>query len=243
MFEQAEFEVRCEWGQQGIERLAPSSDVVVIVDVLSFSTCVDLATSQGATVFPYRWKDASAVAFAKSVQAEVAAPRGSHAYSLSPASLLRIEPGTRLVLPSPNGATLSLATAGVPTLAGCLRNSRAIAEAAQQYGSRISVIPAGEQWPDGSLRPAWEDLIGAGAVISHLDGKFSGKLSPEARLAVDAYRGVRHLPRLIQQCGSGQELLERGFGSDVALAAAIDVSTCIPTLVNEAYVDASQAKY
>lgn len=31
-FDQAEFEVRCEWGEKGVLQLAPISDVVVIND-------------------------------------------------------------------------------------------------------------------------------------------------------------------------------------------------------------------
>lgn len=65
-FDQAEFEVRCEWGEKGVAQLAPISDVVVIIDVLSFSTCIDIANSRGAIVFPYQWKDESAQTFAQS---------------------------------------------------------------------------------------------------------------------------------------------------------------------------------
>jgi 2-phosphosulfolactate phosphatase len=35
----AEFDIRFEWGLQGVLQLAPISDVVIIVDVLSFSAC------------------------------------------------------------------------------------------------------------------------------------------------------------------------------------------------------------
>jgi 2-phosphosulfolactate phosphatase len=233
-FDQADSEVRCEWGEKGISQLAPISDVVVIIDVLSFSTCIDIANSRGAIVFPYQWKDESARAFAQSVDAEVAENRSDSRYSLSPASLLAINSGTRLVLPSPNGSSLSLATAGTPTLTGCLRNCRAVALATMSYGQRIAVVPAGEKWHDGSLRPSFEDFIGAGAVISYL----GGKLSPEAQLANKAYQGVRQsLKHLIKQCGSGQELIERGFERDVDLASEINVSDCVPTLVNGAYAN------
>src|SRR4051812_27993829 len=104
---QSQFDIRCEWGKRGVETLAPISDVVVIVDVLSFCTCVDIATTRGAIVFPFGWKDERAKAFAAEKQAHLALARGADGYSLSPASLLSIEAGTRLVLPSPNGSALT----------------------------------------------------------------------------------------------------------------------------------------
>ena len=47
--------------------LAPA-DVTIVVDVLSFSTCVDVATARGAAILPYSWSDwndPSAAEFAK----------------------------------------------------------------------------------------------------------------------------------------------------------------------------------
>src|SRR5436305_1796168 len=152
--DQSHFDVRCEWGEAGVRALGPTSDVVVIVDVLSFSTSVDVATARGATVYPYRFKDDSAVQFARSVGAILAVERDAAGLSLSAASLMKIEPGTRLVLPSQNGATLTLMTQGKPTLAGALRNCRAVAIAAARMGRRIVIVPAGERWEDGTLRPA-----------------------------------------------------------------------------------------
>jgi phosphosulfolactate phosphohydrolase-like enzyme len=40
--------------------------------------------------------------------------------------------------------------------------------------------------PDGSLRPALEDLLGVGAIIHHL----GLPCSPEAHVARDAYRAA-----------------------------------------------------
>ncbi|URD51576.1 hypothetical protein M5J74_06200 [Chroococcidiopsis sp. CCNUC1] len=72
IFNQSEFDLRCEWGIGGVMQLAPISDVVVIVDVLSFSTCVEIATNRGAIIFPYRWQDDTAIAYAQSVNATLA---------------------------------------------------------------------------------------------------------------------------------------------------------------------------
>lgn len=226
-------QVRCEWGEHGVATLAPGCDVVIIVDVLSFTTCVDVATAREAIVYPLRYRDGDAECFAKELGALVARPRGRRGYSLSPTSLLEIPEGTRLVLPSPNGSTLSLATGDTATMAGCLRNAEAVARATSALGTTIAVIPAGERWPDGSLRPAIEDWIGAGAIIEHLDGT----LSPEATAARDTFRSV--LPDLestIRGCASGRELTEIGYAGDVALAAAYRCSRCVPRLINDAFV-------
>jgi 2-phosphosulfolactate phosphatase len=233
LFEQSAFDVRCEWGEQGVARLAPISDAVIIVDVLSFSTAVEIATVRGARVFPYHWRDERAAQFAASMKAELARPGFvGPGHTLSPSSLLNIPNGARLVLPSPNGSTLSTGTGQTPTLTGCWRNSRAVARAAQAYGSRMAVIPAGERWPDGSLRPAWEDWVGAGAILAHLPGR----RSPEAEAAIAAFESAQpRLAEMLRQCGSGQELIQRGREPDVTLAAELNVSECAPILRDGAY--------
>lgn len=233
MIDQSEFEIRCEWGAQGLAQLAPVSDVVVIVDVLSFSTAVDIATARGAQVYPYRFYDASAKMFADSIGAILAgAKRSAAQYTLSPQSLETIPHDARLVLPSPNGATLTLATGETPTLTGCLRNASAVAYAARAFGKRIAIIPAGEQWSDGTLRPALEDWLGAGAILDELDGNFS----PEARAARTAFRELVHdLSAVLHNCSSGKELVAQGFARDIELAAAWNTSTTAPRFRGSAY--------
>jgi 2-phosphosulfolactate phosphatase len=232
IFDQSEYDVRCEWGERGVSILAPISDVVIVVDVLSFSTALDIATGRNALVHPYRWHDETVHEFAASVGAEVAGKSNSNGHSLSPSSLVDLPFGTRLVLPSPNGSTLSLLAGPTPILAGCLRNCRAVAESAMKKGQKISVIPAGEKWEDGSLRPCLEDLLGAGAVISQL----RGRTSPEAAAAVGAFANAA--PNMVERlagCGSGKEKIHRGEENDIKLAAGINVSTCVPVLHNGAF--------
>jgi 2-phosphosulfolactate phosphatase len=238
-YDQAEFDIRCEWGLQGVEALAPISDVLVIVDILSFSTAIDIATGRGAKVFPYRWKDTSAKDFALSVGAELAsATREKGPWSLSPASLLSLPPGTQLVLPSPNGSALSLATGNTPTLAGCFRNARAVAEECHRRGRRISIISAGEKWSDGSLRPSLEDWLGAGAIIGFLEGS----LSPEAETAKEAFLWAKgFLREKMRLCSSGKELITRGFETDIDIATQFNVSNNVPILTAGCYVSANES--
>jgi 2-phosphosulfolactate phosphatase len=235
---QVEYEVRCEWGLEGITALVPDSDVMIIVDVISFSTCVTLAAERGAWVFPYRWKDERSEIFAGMVGAILATasrtdPTG---FSLAPSSMLRLPPEARVVLPSPNGATLSLATSGCCTFTACLRNAQAVAAAAQKLGSRVSIIPAGERWRGGGLRLALEDWIGAGAIIHHLPGR----RSPEAAAAEALFE--QYAPRLgevLLACSSGKEAAARGSPYDVELAAQVNCSRCVPQLIDGSYRDVS----
>jgi 2-phosphosulfolactate phosphatase len=204
--------------------------------VLSFSTAVDIAVSRGAKVYPCRWQDASAHEYARSVSATVADHDNPWGFSLSPASLLAVNKDTRLVLPSPNGAGLSLDAGSDIILCGCLRNCEAVADCAQEGGLKIVVIPAGERWPDGSLRPALEDLLGAG-IISFL----TGKKSPEALLAQSSFQALRHdLLANLMQCASGLELRDKGREQDVKIAAQINVGGSAPMLVDGAFVDHRQ---
>jgi 2-phosphosulfolactate phosphatase len=236
---QAAYDVRFEWGADGLAAVGPGSDAIVLVDVLSFGTCVDVAAARGAFVLPYPRSDESAERYARDRQALLAAGErlAAGAYSLSPQSLLAIPAGTRLVLPSPNGSALSLRAAGpAAVLSACLRNSEAVARTAGGVGRSVAVVACGERWQGGGLRPCLEDLIGAGAVIRSLPGA----RSPEARSAVAAYEGARaDLPAVLRGCASGRQLIERGFACDVEIAAEWDVSGAVPRLVGDAFVDAA----
>ncbi|WP_232295037.1 2-phosphosulfolactate phosphatase [Parafrankia sp. EUN1f] len=251
---QREYPLRFGWGGEDLAVLARAGCVLVVVDVLRFSTAVSVAVARGARVWPYRWRDASARGFAVEHGAALAGSRDdpSSRWSLSPARLTAIPAGTRLVLTSPNGATLSaraqeLGAAAV--IAGCLRNAAAVGRWLAERisaGQAVAVIAAGERWPDpsgtphlGPLRPAVEDLLGAGGIIARTvdaGGLPTSAVSPEARAAMAAFRAAAaDLPGELMASASGQELRARGWDDDVLCAARADTDDVVPILRDGAY--------
>jgi 2-phosphosulfolactate phosphatase len=240
---QHDHRIRLDWGPTGAVAIARGADVAVVVDVLSFTTAVSVAVDRGITVFPFRWGDERAAEYAEEQDANLALNRldarwRRGAVSLSPVSLQTAHGIERLVLPSPNGSTICalLAESGVRVVAACLRNARAVGEWLRpqvEAGAVVAVVPAGERWPDRTLRPAAEDFWGAGAVLDGLD---DGGLSPEARLARDAYAGFAKRPlEHLTTCASGLELIAKGFADDVALAGRLNTSDVVPVLVKGAF--------
>ena len=225
------WDVRFEWGVEGLRHVADGTGAVVVVDVLRFTTAVSVAVGRGAVVLPYVWAAGDAArAYAARHGAELAGLREDGAWSLSPTDLATIAVGTRLVLPSPNGSALAFGAQNdapdATVLAGCLRNATAVA-----------VVAAGERWRGdlGPLRPAVEDLIGAGAVVAALvDGghRKPDTLSPDARAAAAAFEAARAdgLGEWLAGCGSGRELAARGWSDDVVAAAALDAEAVAPVL-------------
>ncbi|NTX78679.1 hypothetical protein FCL49_03080 [Serratia proteamaculans] len=221
-FSQSQFDIRLEWGIHAIEQMAGDVDCVIIVDVMSFSTCVSIAVGRGARVYPYPWKDDTATEYGNNLGAITASTTRrfeGEGYSLSPVSLVAIPPETKLVLPSPNGSALAFKArdSGCAVFCGSLRNLEATAIACAAY-HRILVVPCGEKWPDGSLRPALEDWLTAGAIISRLPKR---NLSPEAQAAAATFQALP--ATALRQCSSACELIERGFAADVDLCLTTDV--------------------
>ncbi len=234
------FTVRMGWGEEGAAALGPTSDVVVVVDVITFSTAVSVAMDRGCSVYPSRWDEGVATKLAARLGAELAVSRSlvdqDHPYSLSPATLGQLPFGSSIVLPSPNGSAISVAAAAgaAVVVAGSLRNAAAVSRFARRAGRVISVVAAGERWPDRSLDPALEDQIGAGAII---DGLRSRRRSPEAQAAAAVFLKARSsgLAGVLRQTVSGREQLARGYGQEVEWAAALNVSWVVPVLQDGAF--------
>jgi 2-phosphosulfolactate phosphatase len=248
---QASYKIRFDWGVRGAESVSDGADIAVVVDVLSFTTTLSVALDAGMTVFPYNgsYEAAAAAKFAESHDAQLAVNRIDRLagqVSLSPSTVREASEVSRLVLPSPNGSTISFELQHrVPiVLAASLRNAGAVANwIRHRYDPEstvVAVIAAGERWSDGSLRPAIEDLWGGGAVIASLRAGGWSDWSPEAILAADAFEhNVASLPEQLTACASGRELIDRGFADDVTIAAEVGQSHVVPLLKDAAFTDAA----
>jgi 2-phosphosulfolactate phosphatase len=188
-FDQSAYQVRFDWGIPGLERLA-AADIVLVVDVLRFSSTLPDAVASGVEV-----ELADAMEW------------------------------------SSNGAAVVTAASDAETvLVGGLRNASAVARAVmaiqdrRQQRTSVDVIAAGELTPDGGLRFAIEDQLGAGAIIAALGDLGIDHTSPEAAVAAESARGLRRaLRHLLSASGSGRELVD-----GVASTARMEASGIVP---------------
>lgn len=128
-------------------------------------------------------------------------------------------------------------------VAGSLHNARAVADwLAREHDEdeqTVAVIAAGAAWPDGSLRPAVEDLWGAGAILAALEDHDWRGLSPEAAWAADSYRLIlgREESHLVA-CAGGQLCIAAGQHEELRRAGDVDGSRTVPLLGSQGFVPA-----
>lgn len=252
MYTQHPYRCRLDWGRHGVRQAAERGDLLVIVDTLSFSTAVITAVYSGGFIYPCSPEE-DAAALAQQIRGEAAVSRREvperGRFSLSPATYLHLEAGTRIVLASPNGATCSRYAGQVPyLLVGALVNAQAVAAAVSaglsQEDLAVTVIACGERWnppsEDGVLRVAVEDYLGAGAILSYL----GHEKSPEARVCEGAFVQVRDdLDAILWECASGRELRQMGFGVDVQHAALLNAYETVPHLRDGCFEPFDQPRF
>lgn len=239
-FLQHGYRCRLDWGRDGARRAAMRGDIVVVVDVLSFSSSVVTAIHHGGVVIPCAKRE-DAAEIASREGAELAVHRSEvpqHGrFSLSPLTLKSILSGTSVVLPSPNGATCSKYAASAPfQYIGSLLNAAAVADAVTSVLNTgtlsVAVIACGERWEEVEdegerLRFAIEDYLGAGAVLAGIPCS----KSPEAELCEMAFRTAGdRIPELLIESGSGRELIAKGFGGDVEHASQVNLYDTVPIM-------------
>ncbi|MFE5407383.1 2-phosphosulfolactate phosphatase [Microbacterium sp. NPDC056569] len=206
-FDQRRYQVRHDWGIEGLRRLAPA-DVVVVVDVLRFSTTVTDAVARGETTA----LDASA-----------------HAVSINgaPVAEAAAESGAVVLLGCLRNAA-AVARAVLDIQHGRAARTSIAVVAAGELAGRGAGAP---------LRFAVEDQLGAGAIVDALGALGVDHTSPDAAAAAEAFRGLRGAVRhLLTASGSGQELLERDARDEVLNAAAVDAASVVPVLRDGTFV-------
>lgn len=245
--------VRTEWGLAGARALTESdarSSLVVVIDILSFSTSVTVACEAGAGVYPFPYRDpAGAARLARTMRAVLAGPRAGEGISLSPASLRDLD-AERVVLPSPHGSMIAhtVGGRGALTIAGCLRNASAVAGLAAAHlnanpAHDVVLVPAGEQWSDDTIRPALEDQLGAGAVAARITEMLPDdvtRISAETGAAAAMWHGTSEHADLLLGSVSGRELVDSGFDEDVMIASEVDATDVVPVLLDGAFVPLGQ---
>ena len=200
-FDQSTYQVRLEWGVDGLARLAPA-DIVVVVDVLRFSTTVIEAVERGAD-FPV---DAAAQAISINgvAVAEAAAARDA----LVLLGALR------------NASAVADAVLAEQQRRGG-RTSIAVIAAGELTGTDAGA----------TLRFAVEDQLGAGAIIDALGALGIDHTSPDAAIASESFRALRRaVTHLLTASGSGLELIEQGRRDEVLTAAGVDAASVVPVL-------------
>ena len=142
-----EFDIHCCWGFKLTDDIVLPYDVCIIVDVLSFSTSLDLLINAKENTQNMPGAD-------------------NFIHHLTPHALN---------IPSPVGLPLQLNLHQKPVLVGCLRNARAVARAALQLGNTVLVIPVGDKLSEEEFKTCSEDFIAAGAIMSYLKGSRSAE--------------------------------------------------------------------
>jgi 2-phosphosulfolactate phosphatase len=254
-FDQDPYEIKLDWGQRGARAASERNEIVIIIDVLSFSSTVVTAVEHGAEIYPYPPPiNERAKAYAKELNAQIVWGRaeavkfGGH--SLSPSSFTSADSGQKFVMCSLNGAACTWIASKVPTLlVGSLLNASSVAEMANQLKGKwscpVTVIPCGEKWSDAAenentLRPGIEDYLGAGMILS----KLTGSKSPEAEVCIGAFEHSKNrIKELIWDSASGRELRERGYEQDVMHCSQVDISHNVPMLYKERFVKATSVPF
>lgn len=201
LFDQSTYQVRLEWGVDGLARLAPA-DIVVVVDVLRFSTTVIDAVARGE---------------------EYPADAAAHAVSLNGAAVAEAAAttGALVLLGALRNAS---AVAGAVLAEQQRRGSRtsiAVIAAGELTGRDAAA----------TVRYAVEDQLGAGAIVDALGSLGIDHTSPEAAVASESFRALRRaVKHLLTASGSGLELIARGQRDEVLAAAAVDAASAVPVL-------------
>ena len=237
--------VHIDWAKEGLAYARQKGDIVVIVDVLRFSSAVVTAVAHGFSIYPVPDR-ASGEELAQRVDACLAGRSDSPGISISPVSFMNVpvNQNRKVILPSPNGATCSsMIKDRDSALVGCFLNAQAVGEMisslAFSSGRSVTVIACGEQRsvatgervvyvPEEAHRVfAIEDYLGAGAIISST----SLQRSAEAEICGRSFSAAeKDLPQLVRESFSGRYLIEHNMRADIEHAVQVSNYNVVPSI-------------
>jgi len=182
-YDQCHSEIRCEWGQRGVDVLAMNSDVRDHRGCLSFSTAVDLPCRAAPRFYHTAGKMNRLLNIPnRSTPTLSMSLATKEPMVFSPASLARFP--RRQACPSlGKWCDTSLSTDAVPTLAGSFVMRKQSRSRRNSWAKSHCDYSGGVAMAGRKLRPAVEDWIAAGAIIHYLNGT----RSPEAASATAAF--------------------------------------------------------
>lgn len=210
-FGQTQYQIRFEWGVGGLVRVSPT-DIVVVVDVLRFTSVVSARVAAGESVVV---ADLRSRSINGAVITEAAA--GLEHRPVVLAGALR------------NAAVVADAILAIQVERGTRQSVLIVAG-----GERISR-------DDATVRFAVEDQLGAGAIIAALGDLGIDYTSPEAAVAGESFRALRNAVRhLVSASGSGRELLARDEADIVAMACELNADATAPVLRDGVFVASAE---
>ncbi|HUC89010.1 MAG TPA: 2-phosphosulfolactate phosphatase [Candidatus Paceibacterota bacterium] len=156
VFNQEPFECKLDWGLNGIKEAVKRKDIIIIVDILSFSTTVTTAIHYGSEIFPFSKTEIEDIdSYAKEINAEVVLGRSEaklyNKQSLSSLSFNKSCNGKKFLLPSRNGSTYSkIAENNDFVFIGSIINARPVAQIVNRIRKfnkiPVTIISCGERW-------------------------------------------------------------------------------------------------
>jgi len=218
----------------------PTVDVWLVIDVLRATTViVRWFELGGRELYPTDTPDA-ARQLAHDLEQEgrkpllmgeenTIAPQGFDLGN-SPLDLTRELAAARVcaVMATTNGtkALLRAAETGVPVFAACIRNASSALGCALSRGARIGLLCSGRKG-----RPAWDDTLCAGLLLSLLQRQHPGlRLADSARLALLTWQSSRDLRASLSGADHAVFLDRVGYGADTAFACVPDATEAVPEL-------------
>ncbi len=132
------------------------------------------------------------------------------------------------IIATTNGtkAMLKAADTGTPVLVACARNAFAALDLALSMGGRIGIFCSGRRG-----RPAWDDTLCAGLLISYLMEHLPNThLADSARLAYLTWRESRDFCASLKTADHAIFLDKIGYGGDIDFAGEIDTARTVPML-------------